>query len=194
MSRRVDHASLAGHRFGRLVATGGGTWIKGQAWHVFVCDCGTEKQIRLDRARKGIAQSCGCLKTEATRAMGLKYCGKPQFGAVRAMDIPAYRSWRAMCDRCHSPSSGQYPRYGAKGITVCDRWRKDFAAFYADMGDRPPGTSIDRIDGTKGYEPGNCRWATVAEQAANMRPPTCSRCGQRGHNVLSCAKVMKEVA
>lgn len=75
-----------------------------------------------------------------------------------------------MKSRCDDPRNASYRRYGAKGIRVCDRWY-DFMAFVADMGMRPEGKTLDRIDGDKGYEPGNCRWATRAEQNANRRDP-----------------------
>lgn len=78
----------------------------------------------------------------------------------------AYASWNGMRERCHNPKSVSYPNYGAKGITVCKQW-KTFENFYADMGERPEGYSIDRIDSKGNYEPGNCRWATDAEQNAN---------------------------
>ena len=79
-----------------------------------------------------------------------------------------YRSWCDMIQRCTNPRRDNYERYGGRGITVCERWMT-FANFLADMGERPDGTSIDRIDNYRGYEPGNCRWATAIEQAQNKR-------------------------
>lgn len=77
--------------------------------------------------------------------------------------------WRNMKQRCHNPNNESYGRYGARGITVCERWRGSFEAFMEDMGPAPEGTSIDRKDGSKGYEPDNCRWATPIEQQNNMK-------------------------
>ena len=88
--------------------------------------------------------------------------------STRQRKSPTYMSWQAMLVRCLRPYHVAYPRYGGAGITVCEKWR-DFKAFYADVGDRPIGTSIDRIDNTKGYEPGNVRWATPVEQMRNIK-------------------------
>lgn len=79
---------------------------------------------------------------------------------------PTYMSWSAMKGRCLQPNNTRYADYGGRGITVCERWLV-FDNFLADMGPRPRGTTIHRLDGTKGYEPGNCTWATDQEQCAN---------------------------
>lgn len=81
---------------------------------------------------------------------------------------PTYQSWRAMKTRCTTKTSSQYHRYGGAGISICSEWLT-FENFLADMGERPPGTSIDRIDNTKGYFKENCRWATAKTQARNRK-------------------------
>jgi hypothetical protein len=81
-----------------------------------------------------------------------------------------YHSWRSMIQRCTNPKRHNYKWYGARGVTVCERWRMSFDAFLADMGDRPKGTTLDRFPNKEGnYEPGNCRWASQREQMRNSR-------------------------
>jgi len=88
---------------------------------------------------------------------------------VNRTATPEYRSWENAKSRCFNPRLPDYPRYGGRGITMCDAWRDSFAAFLRDMGPRPTGTTLDRIDNDGPYAPGNCRWESAAAQSRNRR-------------------------
>lgn len=117
--------------------------------------CGVSFLMRADNPGLFCSRSC---RGKSQRPLGLTH------GMSKT---PTYTSWMLMRARCYYPGSPGFPGYGGSGITVCDRWRDSFDAFLADMGERPSGTTLDRIDNSKGYEPGNCRWATPAQQSAN---------------------------
>lgn len=99
-----------------------------------------------------------------------------------------FKSWESMKQRCNNPNSPDYHRYGGRGVHVCSRWNDSFENFHADMGVRPEGKTLDRIDNSKGYEPNNCRWATATEQQENRRSnPTVTYQGKT-ITVVSLAK------
>lgn len=103
--------------------------------------------------------------------------------------IRTRRSWSHMLDRCYNPKDISYPNYGRRGISVCDEWHS-FNQFLADMGERPPGTSINRIDNDGNYEPGNCNWATHTEQALNSsKTRQVTICGEQFSMRGACDKL-----
>lgn len=128
------------------------------------CDCGIIKAINANSIRRGLSTSCGCYRSERSTTHG---CSR---GKTNQAPDRAYGAWEAMKQRCLNPNAGKYPAYGGAGITICARWIHSFENFLADMGPAPSSEhSIDRKDGTRGYEPGNCRWATRQEQQRNLK-------------------------
>lgn len=123
---------------------------RGRTW-LCACDCGA--RVSLCEAWLLKSRSCGCAK----------------FRQGNLSQSLAGSSWQAMISRCHRPGTSGYEAYGGSGITVCDRWRNSLPAFVEDMGPRPAGTTLDRLDPRGHYEPGNCRWATHSEQNRNKR-------------------------
>ena len=89
--------------------------------------------------------------------------------AFQRQHFSEYKTWRRMRDRCLTPTCHDYQEYGARGITVCERWRQSFSAFFEDMGPRPEGLTLERTNNNGNYEPGNCKWATLKEQSRNTR-------------------------
>ena len=158
-----------GQRYGRLcvesrdVRAGAATGGRRTMW-ICRCDCGAVVSKTGHELASGDTKSCGCLKRELLGDRSRTHGRSRERGKGLT-----YRSWQAAKDRCYNPNSHKYPLYGARGIAMCDRWRESFEAFLADMGERPRGRTLDRIDVHGGYTPENCRWATAAEQAANKQ-------------------------
>ena len=151
MSRLVD---LSGNRFGKWLVIGAKPEPRSPSAKNVVrwlcrCDCGIEKAVEASSLKDGQSTNCGCSKK--TKKHGLT-------------GTPEYNSWNAMRQRCRSK-----PEY--LDVPVCDRWAGEsgFLNFLADMGPRPTGTTLDRRDGTRGYEPANCRWASPKTQTANRK-------------------------
>jgi hypothetical protein len=155
---------LCGQKFGRLTVK----YIAG--YRIFngkphikqyscLCDCGNQKIINRNSIVAKTTISCGCFHKENNIRKSITH------GMHKSR---TYRSWRSMKNRCTNPNTPNYNSYGGRGITVCERWLNSFENFLADMGERPEGTSIDRIDVNGNYEQSNCRWATPKEQSNNQ--------------------------
>lgn len=152
--KRID---VVGQTFGRLTIIGTGRTAKGWRTAICRCSCGNRAEPLLGNVRKGLTVSCGCR---------LKETHAPTHGGN---ETPEHRSWENMHNRCNPDNKQHTACYD--GVTVCPEWcgENGFKTFRDDMGKRPKNTTLDRIDGTKGYAPSNCRWATRKQQQNNLR-------------------------
>lgn len=190
------HQPRETRRFGRLIVKHVqeySTRQDGDHYYLCQCDCGNTKVVKWKNLIRGSTKSCGCLASEnlaALKKIGeanrqakqeryAKYLADQEEGFINgasAKKHPLWTTYRSMIVRCTRPKKHNYKSYGGKGITVCDRWLdgsvigsvRGFKNFLADMGNKPSTThTLDRIDSAGNYEPGNCRWATRAEQLMN---------------------------
>lgn len=156
---------LTGLQFGRWTVIGYAGKRGRNAFWACTCSCGTTKAVDAKSLRLGKSANCGCVRSETLAAM------KTTHGHG---SLPEYRCWFNMIRRCYNPKCKAFRDYGARGISVCDQWRKSFDTFFADMGLRPsPMHSIERKENDGNYCPANCCWATRVEQQNNTRRSKC---------------------
>jgi len=149
---------LLGKVFSRLSVTRRSENTKGgKAKWECICECGNTKVVSGENLRNGRTKSCGCYGAEVT---------SKQFKTHGYTKTPTYGTWQAMRKRCTNPRDTYFNYYGGRGITVCDSWNT-FANFLEDMGERPKGMTIDRINTNGNYCKDNCKWSTSEEQANN---------------------------
>lgn len=167
---------LIGKRFGRLVVVERVPSARpGSAMWRCRCDCGGTKDVASKYLSNGTVSSCGCLvRTHGHSSGGSR--------------TKTYMTWDSMRRRCENPSHRAYPDYGGRGITVCDRWR-DFSCFLEDMGEKPEGFSLDRIDNSLGYSKENCRWATSQEQNRNTRGTRMVVCDGESRSIIEWSEL-----
>lgn len=156
--------SITGQRFGRWLVIGNPVRRNGNWVSLCRCNCGTERPVRNRCLILGETQSCGCripsLNVERYTVHGHASTVNPS---------KTYRTWMGMIQRCTNPEANGFENYGGRGITVCDRWRRSFENFLEDMGEKPAGLTLGRIDNDAGYSQANCRWETWTQQQRNRR-------------------------
>lgn len=159
---------LFGRTFGMLEVVGPSYTKNWRRFWPCRCACGVEKDVSASDLLGDNTKSCGCGKSVLISKKITKHGG----GTRRGRYAAEYGIWRAMLNRCFNKNVPGYKDYGARGITVCDRWRHSFEAFLADVGPRPsPEMELDRENNDGNYEPGNVRWVTAAKNCRNRR--TC---------------------
>lgn len=153
--------------------------LKEGRWRM-VCDCGNEHIALASNIKKGATKSCGCLQKETIKSRAKTH------GMSKSAE---YMTWRRMWSRCTNPIVDRYPRYGGRGISVCDQW-KSFEVFFKDIGVRPsPKHSLGRIDNNGNYEPGNVRWEEPEQQNYNKKSTLRLNIGDKSIDMMEAVKI-----
>lgn len=165
-----------GERFSRWTVVGPSYTLRDRGghsrrWVPCRCDCGIRQDVRAAQLKSGHSKSCGCWKQDHVDGELLSFNG---FGDAHQLSRhPLYATWCKIRSRCYNAKAHNYRYYGGRGISVCPEWQEDARAFItwveANIGLRPQGMTLDRVDNDENYKPGNLRWATQAEQNANKQ-------------------------
>jgi hypothetical protein len=152
---------LTGKRFAMLTVTGISQekTSAGAKWEC-VCDCGNKSAVVSLKLRKGLSKSCGCYRSIFSSTINIKH--------GLSNKSRTYKTWKEMRNRCNNPNADNYKWYGGRGVKIAKEWG-DYVVFLSDMGERPEGKTLDRIDSDGDYCPENCKWSTPKEQAITNR-------------------------
>ena len=176
----IDSYDIVGDRFNRLVVLREMSRRRYDRFWLCRCDCGNEKVVRGDRLRNGVTKSCGCLTADKAR----------ERATHNMTDSPEYVVWCGIKRRTLRPNNWNFKYYGARGITMCERWQHSFESFYQDVGPRPTAShTLHRLCEDRGYEPGNVKWAGRIEQANNKRNNRLLTMNGRTHTLTEWARI-----
>lgn len=178
---RRPNRDLSSQPFGRLVAN---YYVGGSRWEC-LCECGTTIIVSTRSLTSGNTTSCGCFKREyfATNNPSLTHGLRKH---------PIYTRWFNMLQRCYNLKNPKFKYYGGRGITVCERWRQSVENFYADMGDPPPGMTLERRDVNQGYTQENCYWASQTQQTRNRRTAHMLTYNGETHGITTWAEKLAD--
>lgn len=165
--RKPYTTDITGRNYGRLKVLSFYKSINGHSRWLCQCSCENKKVVEVSSLNNGTTKSCGCLRNEL-RSLSVITHGHTRKNEKGGHRTSEYATWEAMKARCCNPNDKGWKDYGGRGIVICERWMR-FENFFADMGKRPKGKSINRVNNSLGYYKENCKWSSPKEQQRNTR-------------------------